>query len=127
MSNYNAKNESIRTRAPVSERDLVCGKVRISQCTLYFFNKASNTEKKRDTSVATIGVGPVFVSGLLDQCESKAKLTWHNGNNQLKSGCKVEVTMGVTVSKLLCKLQIWTVQIRRKTLSWSAWWNARTA
>ena len=61
------------------QRELVCGKVRISQCALYFFNKATNTETERDMPVATIEDVPVFVSSLLIQYESKSKLTWHKG------------------------------------------------
>ena len=65
------------------QRQLICGKVRMSQCALYFLNKATNTGTKRDTPVATIEDVPVFVSSLLNQYGSKSKLTWHNGQNTI--------------------------------------------
>ena len=90
----------------------------MSQCALYFFNKATHTETERDTPVATIEDVPVFVSSLLNQYESKSKLTWHNG--QVPSDeiwLKIGGDHGGDSFKVVCKLQTWRVQIHGKTRS----------
>ena len=59
-------------------RKIICANISVEQNAMYFFEKTTNRDCLKKTPVSFIDDLPVFVSNLLNQCQEKKKLTWHN-------------------------------------------------
>ena len=98
--------------------EVMCGKITTDQSALYFLDRNTNAEVQRDTPIARIENIPLFVENLLEQYQSKDKLTWHNDTiPENEIWVKVGGDHGGTASRFLFRSPIYTTQIQETTHS----------